>query len=156
MAPRRREPTTLRPASLEHARDVFVRDPAGAVPAVQERDPERGDQQADRRHQQRGNSEETEGDEPDQERDQHGCVKGFSIAPCVHDPEAEITPAEARFLPACRGARKLARRGLAARSAGEPLVGGPGGLADEALAEEAGAVAEVAGAGGVGEDSKFG
>ena len=26
MAPQRREPTTLRPASLEHARDVFVRD----------------------------------------------------------------------------------------------------------------------------------
>ena len=110
MAPQGREATALRPASLEHARDVFVRHPAGAVPAVEERDPERGDQQADRRHQQRGNSEETEGDEPDQERDQDGCVKGISIAPSVHDPEGEITPAKARFLPACRGARKLACR----------------------------------------------
>ena len=110
MAPQGREATALRPASLEHARDVFVRDPAGAVPAVQERDPERGDQQADRRHQQRGNSEETEGDEPDQERDQDGCVKGFSRVPRVHVPEREITPGEGRFLPACGDARKLARR----------------------------------------------
>jgi hypothetical protein len=149
MAPQRREPTTLRPASLEHARDVFLRDPAGTSPAMEKRDPECGDDQSDRRHQQRRNSEEAEGDESDKERDQDGCVKGFSIVPLVHVPEREVTPAGAAFLPAPGDARKLACRRR--RSAGEPLVGGPGGLGDEALAEEAGAVAEVAGAGGVGE-----
>ena len=112
MAPQGREPTTLGPASLEHARDVFVRHAAGTLPAAKERDPERGDRQADRRHQQRGNPEETEGDEPDEESDQDGCVKRFSIAPSVHDSEDEITPAAERFLPAFRDARKLAcRRG---------------------------------------------
>jgi hypothetical protein len=72
MAPQRREPTPLRPASLEHARDVFVRHPAGTSPAMQERDSEGRDDQADRRHQQRGNPEETEGDKSDEERDQNG------------------------------------------------------------------------------------
>src|SRR6201996_9291113 len=119
MAPQRREPATLRPASLEHARDVFVRAPAGTSPAMEERDPERGDDQADRRHQQRRNAEEAESDESDQERDQDGCVKGFSIVPTVHVPEREITPAAAAFLPAPAAARKLAcRRGAARRSAG--------------------------------------
>jgi hypothetical protein len=100
MAPQRREPTTLRPASLEHARDVFLRDPAGTSPAMEKRDPERGDDQSDRRHQQRRDPEEAEGDESDKERDQDGCVKGFSIVPRVHVPEREVTPAGAGF-PAC-------------------------------------------------------
>ena len=47
MAPQRREPTALRPASLEHARDVFVRDPAGTSPAAQERDRDRGYDEAE-------------------------------------------------------------------------------------------------------------
>src|SRR6201995_3449086 len=127
MAPQRREPTTLRPASLEHARYVFVRDPTGTSPAVEERDRDRGDRQADRGHQQRGNAEQAEGDESEEERDQNGCVKRFSIAPIVYDPEREITPAECRFLPPSRGARKLA---CVRHSAGEPLVGGPSGLGD--------------------------
>jgi hypothetical protein len=110
MAPQRREPTTLRPAPLEHARYVFVRDPTGTSPAMEERDPERGDDQADRRHQQRRNPEEAESDESDQERDQNGCVTRFSIVPIVHVPEREITPAGAGFLPASRDARKLACR----------------------------------------------
>jgi hypothetical protein len=120
MAPQRREPTALRLASLEHARDVFVRHPAGTSPAVEEHDRERGDDQADRRHQQRGDAQQAESDKSDQKCDQNGCVKGFSIAPIVHDPEREITPAAGRFLPAFGGARKLAcrpRRAAAAQRA---------------------------------------
>jgi hypothetical protein len=110
MAPQRREPATLRPAPLEHARYVFVRDPTGTSPAMEERDPERGDDQADRRHQQRRNPEEAESDESDQERDQNGCVTRFSIVPIVHVPEREITPAGAGFLPASLDARNPPRR----------------------------------------------
>jgi hypothetical protein len=117
MAPQGREPTTLRPASLEHARDVFVRDPAGTSPAMEERDPERGDDQADRRHQQRRDPEEAESDESDQERDQNGCVTRFSIVPIVHVPEREITPGEGRFLPVIGDARKMACRVRARRGA---------------------------------------
>src|ERR1700749_4102649 len=63
-----------------------------------------------------------------------------------------LPPVRASCLPPpLQGNWRVVRAGAPRRSAGEPLVGGPGGLGDEALAEEAGAVAEVAGAGGVGE-----
>jgi hypothetical protein len=90
----------------------------------QERDPERRDHEADGGHEEGGDAEDAEGDEPDQESDQDGCVTGVSIATGVHDPEAEITRAAGRFLLARGGARKLARRRRRAPpgSAGQTLI----------------------------------